>query len=61
VKTRALRAHERASFAHLLSITPGMAAVESDADGVLLHVINEDSVDAAELGRLEQSVSGDRP
>jgi multisubunit Na+/H+ antiporter MnhE subunit len=56
VKTRAPRAAERASFAHMLTATPGMAVVETDTDGLLLHVMNEDKIDAAELGRLEQAV-----
>jgi multisubunit Na+/H+ antiporter MnhE subunit len=58
VKTRARRAHERASFAHMLSATPGMTVVETDADGVLLHVMDENRIDAGDLGRLEQSVMG---
>lgn len=56
VKMRAPRAVERASFAHMLTATPGMAVVETDADGLLLHVINEDKIDAADLGRLEEAV-----
>jgi multisubunit Na+/H+ antiporter MnhE subunit len=56
VKMRAPRAVERASFAHMLTSTPGMAVVETDADGLLLHVMNEDKIDATELGRLEQAV-----
>jgi multisubunit Na+/H+ antiporter MnhE subunit len=47
---------ERAAFAHLLSATPGMAVVETDADGFLVHVTHEDDIDAAELGRLERMV-----
>lgn len=56
VKMRAPRAVERASFAHMLTATPGMAVVETDADGLLLHVMNEDKIDTAELGRIEQAV-----
>lgn len=59
VKTRAPRAVERASFAHMLTATPGMAVVETDADGLLLHVMNEDKVDASDLGRLERAVASD--
>ncbi|MGQ0533144.1 MAG: Na+/H+ antiporter subunit E [Caulobacteraceae bacterium] len=58
VKTRAARGSERASFAHMLTATPGIAVVETDADGLLVHVMDEDRIDAAELGRLEQSVGG---
>ena len=60
VKMRAPRAVERASFAHTITATPGMAVVETDADGLLLHVMNEDKIDAAELGRLEQAVVSGR-
>lgn len=47
---------ERAAFAHLLSATPGMTVVETDADGFLVHVTYEDDIDAAELGQLERMV-----
>lgn len=58
IKTRAGAAHERAAFAGLISATPGMAVVETDADGFLIHVIDEDSIDADELGRLERAAGG---
>jgi multisubunit Na+/H+ antiporter MnhE subunit len=60
VKTRAVRPHQRASFAYVLTATPGMAVVETDADGLLLHVLDENGVDAADLGWLEQAVIGGR-
>jgi len=53
VRTRGQGA-ERAAFADMLSATPGMAVVETDADGLLVHVMDEDSIDAADLGRLER-------
>lgn len=53
IKTRG-RGEERAAFADLLSAAPGMAVVETDAEGFLAHVLDEDSVDAADLGRLER-------
>ncbi|MBC7768122.1 MAG: Na+/H+ antiporter subunit E [Phycisphaerales bacterium] len=55
IKTRS-NGVERAAFAHLLSATPGMMVVETDADGYLVHVTNEADIDAAELGRLERMV-----
>lgn len=55
IKTRGAGV-ERAAFAHLLSATPGMAVVESDADGLLVHVTDEDDIDASDLGRLERMV-----
>jgi hypothetical protein len=36
-----------------------MTVVETDADGLLLHVLDEHSVDSAELGRLEKAVMND--
>jgi len=55
VRVRTLgRGPERAAFADMLGATPGMAVVESDADGLLVHVMNEDAIDAADLGRLER-------
>ncbi len=44
---------DRAAFADMLGATPGMAVVETDAEGLLVHVMNEDAIDAADLGRLE--------
>lgn len=58
VRTRAQSVAERASFANMISATPGMAVVESDMDGLLVHVIDEDAIDAADLGRLEDMVVG---
>src|SRR5262245_25899497 len=52
VRTRG-RGPERAAFADMLSATPGMAVVETDPEGLLVHVMNEDAIDAADLGRLE--------
>lgn len=58
VRSRARRSAERASFANMISATPGMAVVETDADGLLVHVLDEDAIDAADLGRLEGRVIG---
>lgn len=58
VRTRAQDVSERASFANMISATPGMVVVEADADGLLVHVIDEDAIDAADLGRLEDLAIG---
>lgn len=58
VRSRAQTVAERASFANMISATPGMAVVDTDADGLLVHVINEDEIDAVDLGRLEDMVVG---
>lgn len=58
VRSRTQDVAERASFANMISATPGMAVVETDADGLLVHVIDEDAIDAADLGRLEDMVIG---
>lgn len=60
VRTRTTRAEDRAAFAGMISATPGMAVVETDAEGFLVHVMNEDAIDAHDLGRLEQRVDGAR-
>lgn len=57
VRTRG-RGIERAAFADMLSATPGLAVVDTDPDGLLVHVMNEDAIDAADLGRLEDQVQG---
>jgi multisubunit Na+/H+ antiporter MnhE subunit len=56
VKSRTQSDAAQAAFAGLISAAPGMLVVETDADGVLVHVNNEDGVDAAELGAIESRV-----
>jgi len=46
----------RGAFANVLSSAPGMVVVETDHDGFLVHVLDEDDVDANELGELERNV-----
>lgn len=58
VRTRASNAETRAALADMMSAAPGMVVVECDSDGFLVHVIDEDGVDAADLGRLEARVLG---
>jgi len=47
----------RAVLADLAGATPGAVTVDVDEEGLLVHVLNEDAVDAAELGHLEQRVT----
>ncbi|MEZ5972972.1 MAG: Na+/H+ antiporter subunit E [Hyphomonadaceae bacterium] len=56
LRTRAAEADDRAAFANMISATPGMVVVDHDADGLLVHVVDESRIDAAELGRLEANV-----
>lgn len=56
VKTRATSAESRAALADMISASPGMVVVETDLDGFLVHVIDEDAVDTVDLGRLEARV-----
>lgn len=56
VKMRASRPLARAAFADMISAVPGAVVVESDVDGLLVHVIDEDGVDARDLGALEARV-----
>lgn len=56
VKTRATHAVERAAFANMISATPGLAVVDTDSEGLLVHVTHEDAIDAADLGQLEHLV-----
>jgi multisubunit Na+/H+ antiporter MnhE subunit len=56
VKSRVTGQGARAALAEMISAAPGQVVVEADADGLLLHVNDEDGVDAAELGALEARV-----
>jgi multisubunit Na+/H+ antiporter MnhE subunit len=56
VRTRPAGAFAQAAFADLMSAAPGVVVVEADAEGALVHVTDEDGVDAAEIGALEARV-----
>lgn len=56
VKTRAAHAADRTAFANMISATPGSLVVDTGAEGLLVHVLNEDAIDPADLGRLEHLV-----
>lgn len=57
VKWRVSSDSARAAFAGMVSAAPGAVVVETDPDGMLVHVINEDAIDASEFGRLEARVA----
>jgi hypothetical protein len=44
----------------LVSAAPGAVVVETELDGVLVHVTNEDAIDAEDFSRIEAQVSGAR-
>src|SRR5262249_50708896 len=56
VKTRAGSTFTRGVLADMISAAPGSVVVESDPEGLLVHVIDEDAVHAEDLGRLETRV-----
>ena len=56
IKTRLADPSQLAAMAGTVTAAPGSAAVEVDSDGMLVHVINEDAVDADDLGRIEARV-----
>ena len=56
VKTR-VGPTAKALLADLVSAVPGMVVVETDAEGLLAHVINEDAVEGADLSRLDLRVA----
>lgn len=58
VRSRVTGAGARAVLAEMISASPGQMVVEADDEGLLLHVNDEDGVDAAELGALEAQVLG---
>ncbi|MGE0596623.1 MAG: Na+/H+ antiporter subunit E [Hyphomonadaceae bacterium] len=56
IKVRSESEGARAAMARIISATPGRAVVELDGDGLLAHVLQEEAIDAAELGTLEARV-----
>ncbi len=57
IRTRVVRERERAAFAAVITSTPGLVVVETDAEGFLVHVLDESTVDENDLGRLERGSS----
>jgi len=58
VRSRVTGAGARAVLAEMISAAPGQVVVEADSEGLLLHVNDEDGVDAGALGALEADVLG---
>jgi multisubunit Na+/H+ antiporter MnhE subunit len=58
VRTRATDPFAKAALAELMSAAPGVVVVEADVDSALVHVNDEDGVDAADIGALEARVIG---
>lgn len=56
VKSRTQRNLAQAAFANLVSAASGRVVVDTDADGLLVHVNDEDAIDASELGAIESGV-----
>ena len=56
VRTRASSAAARAALCDLISATPGAVVIESDDEGLLVHVLHEDQIDGASLSALESKV-----
>lgn len=57
MRTRAASPFAVAALADMISAAPGAVVVETDEDGLLVHVIDEDGVDGAALGRLDARVA----
>lgn len=58
VKTRSSNRNTQAALVGLISIAPGMLAVENDEDGVLVHVTDEAEAERGDLPRVEGRVIG---
>lgn len=51
---------DTAAFAGMVTSVPGAAVIDTDDEGMFVHVLNEDDVDAAELGRLQRAAQTSR-
>jgi multisubunit Na+/H+ antiporter MnhE subunit len=58
IRTRATDPFTKAALAELMTAAPGVVVVEADVDSALVHVNDEDGVDAADIGALEARVIG---
>ena len=56
LKTRGLDADARGDLATLISATPGNLVVEADAEGLLIHLIDEHEMDGGDLSGMEARV-----
>jgi multisubunit Na+/H+ antiporter MnhE subunit len=56
IKPRQLSASAKAAFADAISANPGWIAVESDAEGLLAHVLDEEAVEPHQISALEDGV-----
>lgn len=65
IRTRPGSGEAQAAFADFITAAPGSVVVETDAEGLLAHVLDEDAVDGAAWTRLETqviaAVDGGRP
>jgi multisubunit Na+/H+ antiporter MnhE subunit len=57
LKTRSANNNVRAELANLISATPGAVVVDADAEGLLMHLINEDALETADYAGLEAHVA----
>lgn len=56
LKTRSAETDARAELARLISATPGTVVVDADAEGLLIHLIDEADAETGDLGQLEARV-----
>lgn len=56
VKVRTDDARAQAALADQLSAAAGAVVIDVDADGLLVHVLDEDAIDGGEIGGLEARV-----
>ena len=57
VKLRPSSDFARAALANMFGAAPGGVMVEADAEGLLAHVLDEEGIDANDLGRFEARVT----
>ncbi len=55
-----LAGRDASAFSGMVTMAPGAAVIDTDDEGMFVHVLNEDLIDAGELGQLQHEADSAR-